>query len=254
MIVCRDVEASDGVSIRTLVESCIRVKRFPQADVGLNPKENAVAELWIQSSAFFRGNVEMCLLVKAAREWERLSKTEYHIVTGRRGKSFHIRLKFAFEDFPHLSGMQYARDVDFGIRSSEYYGEKLIPALLNGRMDGRRIENGRNWERIRGRLDAIIGLKETLEGDFLIAQFNAQKVRGNSRIDADFIIKNERSGETYFVFIDEKDEYQHYCKSAFAKENVDYMENQSMLTVLKKEKIENGETVVLYRHPNFREE
>ena len=59
MIVCRDVEASDGVSIRTLVESCIRVKRFPQADVGLNPKENAVAELWIQSSAFFRGNVEM---------------------------------------------------------------------------------------------------------------------------------------------------------------------------------------------------
>ena len=34
----------------------------------------------------------------------------------------------------------------------------------------------------------------------------------------------------------------------------DVMENQSMLTVLKKEKIENGETVVLYRHPNFREE
>ena len=44
MIVCRDVEASDGVSIRTLVESCIRVKRFPQADVGLNPKENAVLQ------------------------------------------------------------------------------------------------------------------------------------------------------------------------------------------------------------------
>ena len=153
MIVCRDVEASDGVSIRTLVESCIRVKRFPQADVGVNPKENAVAELWIQSSAFFRGNVEMCLLVKAAQEWERLSKTEYHIVTGRRGKAFHIRLKFAFEDFPHLSGMQYARDVDFGIRISEYYGEKLIPALLNGRMDGRRIENGRNWERIKGRFN-----------------------------------------------------------------------------------------------------
>lgn len=44
-IVCRDVEASDGVSIRTLVESCIRVKRFPQADVGKFPKENAAAEL-----------------------------------------------------------------------------------------------------------------------------------------------------------------------------------------------------------------
>ena len=38
VIVCRDVEASDGVSIRTLVESCIRVKRFPQADVGVKPE------------------------------------------------------------------------------------------------------------------------------------------------------------------------------------------------------------------------
>ena len=195
----------------------------------------------------------MCLLVKAAREWERLSKTEYHIVAGRRGKAVTIRLGFDFADFPHLSGMQYARDVDFGIRTSEYYGEKLIPALLSGRMDGSRIESGRNWEKIKGRLDAIIGLKETLEGDFLIAYFDPQKVRANSRIDADFVIKNERSGETYFVFIDERDEQRHYCKSAFAKENVDYMENQSMLTVLKKEKTENGETKVLYRHPNFRE-
>ena len=52
VIVCRDCEASDGISIRTLVESCMRVKRFPQADVGEIPKENAVAELWFQSSVF----------------------------------------------------------------------------------------------------------------------------------------------------------------------------------------------------------
>ena len=53
MIVCRDVEASDGVSIRTLVESCIRVKRFPQADVGFFPNENAsCGTLFIQSSVF----------------------------------------------------------------------------------------------------------------------------------------------------------------------------------------------------------
>ena len=39
MIACRDCEASDGVSIRTLMESCIRVKRFPQADVGVTRKK-----------------------------------------------------------------------------------------------------------------------------------------------------------------------------------------------------------------------
>ena len=148
--------------------------------------------------------------------------------------------------------MQYAQDADFGIRASQYYGAKLVPALLHGKMDRSRIESSRNWEKIKGRLDAIIGLKETLEGNFQIAFFNPRKVRANSRIDADFIIKNEASGETYFVFMDEE-HGRHYCKSAFAKENVDYMENQSMLTVLKKEKTENGKTTELYRHPNFKE-
>lgn len=42
VIVCRDVEASDGVSIRTLVEPCIRVKRFPQADVGVKPERKTL--------------------------------------------------------------------------------------------------------------------------------------------------------------------------------------------------------------------
>ena len=194
----------------------------------------------------------MCLLTEAARRWEQLSQTEYHILVGKRGKEISIHLKFDFADFPHLSGMQYAQDADFGIRASQYYGAKLVPALLHGKMDGSRIESSRNWGKIKGRLDAIIGLKETLEGNFQIAFFNPRKVRANSRIDADFIIKNEESGETFFVFIDEE-HGRHYCKSAFAKDNVDYMENQSMLTVLKKEKTENGKTTELYRHPNFKE-
>ena len=72
-IVCRDVEASDGVSIRTLVESCMRVKRFPQADVGENPKENAAAELWIQSSVFLWKD---CRNVSAYRSRQKVGTTK----------------------------------------------------------------------------------------------------------------------------------------------------------------------------------
>ena len=68
VIVCRDVEASDGGSIRTLVESCIRVKRFPQADVGEIPKENAVAELWFQSSVFFMEGTSKCACLQKPPE------------------------------------------------------------------------------------------------------------------------------------------------------------------------------------------
>jgi len=196
----------------------------------------------------------MCLLLEAAKAWQRLVKIEYHITVGRKGKSVRLRLDFDFADFPHLVGMQYAQDVDFGLRLSEYYGEKLVPVLLCGKMDGSKIEKSRNWEKIKGRLNAIISLQKTLDSEFSIARFDSSRVHTNSRIDADYVIKNLDSGETYFIFIDESKEHCHYCKSAFAKGNIDYMQNQPLLTVLKKVKFENGNSRVLFQHPNFKEQ
>lgn len=196
----------------------------------------------------------MCLFVEAAKAWHQLIQTRYYITAGRRGKTYSFRLDFDYADFPHLAGMQYAQDVDFGIRDSEYYGDKLVPALLDGKMDGSRIEKSRNWERIKGRLQAIIGLQKTLESDFSIALFDPTKVHTNSRIDADYIIKNNESGESYFVFIDKDTKYRYYCKSAFAKGNVDYMRNQAQLTRLKVDKFENGKRQLLYLYPNYQEQ
>ena len=89
---------------------------------------------------FCKGKVEMCLFLEAARVWQRLSETEYRITAGRRGKTFSFALSFAFADFPHIAGMQYAQDVDFGLRPSEYYGEKLIPSILTSKLEASRIE------------------------------------------------------------------------------------------------------------------
>ena len=122
----------------------------------------------------------MCLFVEAAKAWQQLTKTRYYIAAGRKGKLYRFRLEFGYADFPHLAGMQYAQDVDFGLRASEYYGEKLIPALLNNKMDGAKIEKSRSWEKIRGRLHAIINLQQTLESDFSIALFDPAK--SNSKI------------------------------------------------------------------------
>ena len=59
MIVCRDVEASDGVSIRTLVEPCIRVKRFPQADVGVkHERKRCSVALWLKCLYAFSNSVQ----------------------------------------------------------------------------------------------------------------------------------------------------------------------------------------------------
>lgn len=195
----------------------------------------------------------MCLFKQAAQAWLNLIGTEYEIVTGRKGKKYTIKLDFEAADFPHLAGMQYARDVDFNLRPSEYYGEKLIPALVDGKLDGTRIEKSRNWSKIEGRLKAIINLQKTLESNFAIALFDSSRVKGtNSRIDADYLIKNTDTGETYFVFIDEDKNQRQYCKSAFEQDSIDFMDNQQKLTVLKNTKYQDGLDVVLYVHPKFK--
>ena len=198
----------------------------------------------------------MCLFKQAAEAWLELIGTEYEIITGRKGKPYTINLDFAAADFPHLAGMQYALDVDFGLRSSEYYGAKLIPALVDGKLDGTKIEKSRNWSKIiEGRLKAIINLQKTLDSNFAISLFDPRKVRGtHSKIDADFLIKNLDTGETYFVFISEDSTHRQYCKSAFAQEGVDFMDNQQKLTILQNTKRINESATVLFTHPNYKPE
>ena len=194
----------------------------------------------------------MCLLLEAAKSWQQLTKIRYYISAGRKGKLSQFRLEFDNADFPHLAGMQYAQDVDFGLHFSEYYGDKLVPALLSGKMDGSKIEKSRSWGKIKGRLQAIINLQQTLESDFSIALFDPTK--SNSKINALYVIKNNISGETYFVFIDKDNGYRHYCKSAFAQNSIDYTKNQPLLTRLKVDKFDNGNRQLIYQHPNFKED
>lgn len=192
----------------------------------------------------------MSLLLDAAKAWDSLKNIHYIFDIAKRGMRKRIELSFTYEDFPHLSGMQYAKDVDFGIRKSEYYGASLIPALLSGRMDGSKIEASRNWDRIFGRLMAVIHLQSTLDGEFVIVSFDKDKVKGYSRIDARFAIKSTVSDDIYFVFLDERSG-RYYCRSAFRKEYIDYIENQSRFTMLQKTKVIDGAPVILFTREGY---
>lgn len=194
----------------------------------------------------------MGLFFDAACSWNELCTVSYSIELGYKRKQSTIHLTFAPEDLPHLAGMQYAKDVDFGLRQSEYYGPKLMDAVLSGRLDENRIYRARNWPRIEGRLKAIVHLQQTLSGDFAIARFNPKKVSGDCRINAEYIIKNKVSGEIFFVFL-ASDEKRYFCKSAFQKDEKDYMQFQTPMTVLQVVKHSGEAAEILYTHPNFKE-
>lgn len=202
-------------------------------------------------SSFFEGYRFMNLLLQAAYAWAQLTCAEYRITVGRKGHTSCFQLCFSPEDFPHLCGMQYARDVDFGLRRNEFEGNKLLASLLSGKLDGARLEKSQNWEKIKGRLNAIIRLKQTLESDFVIARFDSKRVLTGSKIQAEYVIQNTTTGEIFFIFLDKDQSQRYYCKSAFAKTNVDYLKNQALVTVLEKEKYIDGTWKLLFRHPNY---
>ncbi len=187
----------------------------------------------------------MGLFLDAAGAWNDLRNVSYIFEVARKGVLKRIELSFLAEDFPHLAGMQYARDVDFGIRPAEYYGAKLVPALLSGKMKDHRIETSRNWDKISGRLTAIIYLQNTLDGNFVIVSFDKAKVKGYSQIDAEFAIRSTISDDIYFVFLDKRSG-RYYCKSAFRKDITDYAENQSPMTILQKIKIVDDQSSILF--------
>lgn len=192
----------------------------------------------------------MGILLDAARAWNDLCKVAYQVVLGKKGSAYTLELTFEAADFPHLAGMQYARDVDFGLRQAQFYGEKLIPAILSGKLEEARLCKARDWLRIEGRLKAIVRLQLTLEGPFTVARFDPRRVRGFCRIQAEYVMKNTVSGETFFVFLDRgRDRY--YCKSAFQSNELDYLENQSVMTVLEVTRRSGRESVLLRRHPGY---
>lgn len=188
----------------------------------------------------------MGLLYEAAKAWKDLNNKKYIFVAAHKGKKYEIELAFNDEDFPHLVGMHYAADVDFGLNKAEYYGDRLVNAIMNKILDSEKIEQSRNWDNISGRLTSIINLQNTLDNDFRIFRFNKNKVRVHSDIKAKYVIKNLITEEIYFVFLDES-ENRFYCKSTFKKNNIDYSENQTRLTILQKTKIVDNIPLLLYR-------
>lgn len=192
----------------------------------------------------------MGLLLEAAHVWDELCKLSYTIVLGHKGSLSEIDLTFEPADLPHLVGMQYAKDVDFGLRPAEYYGANLVAAILSGRLDETRICGAREWPRIEGRLQAIINMRQTISGDFEIARFNPKKVHGSCNINAEYVIRNQHSGQIFFVFLDSA-RGRYYCKSAFQNGYLDYMRFQTRMTVLSITKQDSSGREELYRRHGF---
>ena len=201
-------------------------------------------------STFLRMVVEMGLFLDAAVKWSSLQNTQYLLVLGHKKSTEYINMTFRPEDFDHLSGMQYANDIDFGLHRNQYRGDKLIPALLSAKLDDKLIEKSQSWDKISERLSAIIRLDEILDSDFVIYKFDRFKLPFHSDIKAAYCIYSETQKNGVFLFLDEEQRC-YYCKSVFEKDCNNYRTNQTRWTVLKKEKTTELGTKTIFLHKSF---
>lgn len=197
----------------------------------------------------------MGMLLDAVNAWVALQDTTYEFLLGRsKNWSASFTLDFQPSDFPHLAGVHYADDVDFGINRAELHSAKFIAKLLSGYIDDDLIERAAAWNsKIKNRLECIIVLERILDADFLIYKFEQKRVPHGSTLCAEYVIKYADTDLALFVFVDHDMHTRWFCRSVFQSSSADYTINQTRLTVLKKRKLKNGELNIDYTHPNYKE-
>lgn len=183
----------------------------------------------------------MALLYDAAAAWDKLLNTSYQFTYGIKGTLHKIFLTFRVDQFFHLSGIHYVNDIDFGIPFNK---ANFLAKVLSGEIDASAVEKSTHWEDIKGRLESLVRLETVLDSDFTLYLFNKQRLPFYSNIDANFLLKNQQTGDIVFLFMDGPP-LDSFCRSIFSMQELDYSRGQRKVGLLKKIKYQNSSTAVL---------
>lgn len=175
------------------------------------------------------------LLLKAASAWNKLHNYDYQIIYGRKGRAYTVDIRFSSGDFPHLAGFQYLNDIVLPI----YSNQKIVDKIIEGKIRDQDISKSVKYaDSVVPRLEALICLQNTLDGNFKLFSFIPEHYPFHTSIKADYLIVSELNNASFVFLIRENQKDTGYCCcSTFVMSNRDYRQNQHELTLLKKTKI-----------------
>lgn len=178
------------------------------------------------------------ILYQAASVWKKLSEYSYVFTYGYKKQLHTINLTFSMEDFPHLAGFQYLKDISL----PRYNSGKIVDKILDYKITYKQVSKGIQYaEMVKPRLEALVRLEDILESDFRLFSYMPQMYPFTTTIKADYLISSHLDWVN-FVFIIQSScsgiaKCDYLCCSAFTKGERDYETNQRMRTLLKKERI-----------------
>lgn len=176
------------------------------------------------------------LLYQAALVWDSLSHYKYSFTYGFKMKLYTINLSFSAEDFPHLAGFQYLKDLVL----PRFTPAKTIKKILDGTITQEQIEKGLQYEEmVKPRLLALVSLEEMLDREFTLYSYMPRFYTFVTSIKADYLIASH-TGNISFIFLIREGKRSIVsnciCCSTFIKDKRNYEQNQRPYTLLKKTK------------------
>ena len=203
------------------------------------------------------------LLYSAARIYSELITLGYHIVLGRKGKEYHIQLRFRYDSFFHLTGLQHLKDLTYPSQNKE----RIYKEIRNRNLTYKDISKSQYFEEfhIKERIEYLKNLETILDSCKLTFLINPREYAKYTKIRADYLFEykflmKELIILYLFIVKESHSQISNECKgcSFFRNHDVDFTRGASKATVLFIEKYQNVDTrnqidKVLYRNPVYKD-
>lgn len=180
----------------------------------------------------------MDLLQQSAQAWKEITEYRYLFTYGYKKQLYPINLTFSLEDYPHLAGFQYMKDISL----PNYSSAKVADRILEGKILFEKVQEAAQYEdMIKPRLEALVHLKESLDNEFNLYSYTPRMYPFITGIKADYLISSHFSVDNFIFIIKANSQGElkcdFLCCSIFEKGDRDYETNQRPRTLMKKERI-----------------
>jgi hypothetical protein len=213
----------------------------------------------VQGFFIFRGK-KLDIVYEAAAKYVALEQFEYEFTLSQNRRKLIVRLNFEDGDFFHLCGLQYLKDISI----PQNRRKTLENILMKKRITEAVLEQSNVYRHprpdkdIKGRIEELRFLEQYLDTDNIIRVFTLRNQRNmSSFINADYIIESQfrESSDIVYIFLKQRDEKPDYCGvvSFFKKDSAVYGGDILYWMQKKKTSIYTQESIVLQRHPKYKE-
>lgn len=197
----------------------------------------------------------MDALNQTTAAFKKLKELEYRVVlSAGQGKPLEqIVLNFRDEDLFHILGLQHLSDIELPRNK-----KALLSLIESGSITEEYLSMSEKYDNesfgfnIRKRIEKAGKLEKYMDSkEFSVSVYRLQH-DNRTFIRADYLITCKRDEEEYYIFVRKRKESDTYgIVSCFLKGDVAYWGGKRYLML--KEKIKNGQSLELFRHPNYSE-